>query len=559
MTADEGTSRSRVEKLRADFHRYEDAVRRGAAPSRLARLRVRAAAAFDELGGEPEPAPRSLRDYDHLRFGPYLGVSGEPDAAAAIRDAALASPKVVALRLSDPLEVGVAHDAERLGSIGELPPGPEEYRDIRLETVGRILTSTNVSSRLNVRYFGRVRDLWVNSASTRQMQQTAVESLHKRLAPFLDTPDQRPRLTTVYVRFRSEVAAAQRRTVLRTLQEAIEYPEVHTLTLVEEVRAGRPGVDDALEAIDFARRSGLTELALLGRPRRASEELGSLPGLLHYFNANQVGRILEAAGAAGIRIATMNRVDCGSVARLVWTGLAAARRMGLELGKYSLFPLTLNESAEVVESIQRWFDDWTAAPAFYVDVDTISVNEVFPRRRADEALKTWLDMVAAHHVKVALVDTVLKSEGRHLLKSGPRDSTGVFTLEAIERLNAYARERGVRILWAGGITVPQAYELGRLEVFGLYVTSAVASTRTVGPDHEADPGLAAERFPTLEGVARVKLAIEAGFVETQLRKTGRVQAAERIRAVAKEVVTAPVPADKSSLEELVRGAWTTLE
>jgi hypothetical protein len=44
----------------------------------------------------------------------------------------------------------------------------------------------------------------------------------------------------------------------------------------------------------------------------------------------------------------------------------------------------------------------------------------------------WPDMVAVHGVRVVLIDTVLKSEGRHLLKTDPKDSGGIFTLDGIE-------------------------------------------------------------------------------------------------------------------------------
>ena len=97
----------------------------------------------------------SLKDYDHNKYGPYLGISDEGSAAHVIRDAALASPKMRAIGAGGPLVVGVAHDAERLGAIGEVPVGPHEYANIQLQCVGRILTSTNVGTRLNLRHYKR--------------------------------------------------------------------------------------------------------------------------------------------------------------------------------------------------------------------------------------------------------------------------------------------------------------------------------------------------------------------------------------------------------------------
>lgn len=45
---------------------------------------------------------------------------------------------------------------------------------------------------------------------------------------------------------------------------------------------------------------------------------------------------------------------------------------GLELGKYGLFPLTLEEQDKVVADVQGWFADWCAAPAYYVDLPLLS-------------------------------------------------------------------------------------------------------------------------------------------------------------------------------------------
>jgi len=57
--------RADFHRYREDFHRYEDAADTSATAQQLANLRKRAAKAFDELGGQPELASLSLRDYDH--------------------------------------------------------------------------------------------------------------------------------------------------------------------------------------------------------------------------------------------------------------------------------------------------------------------------------------------------------------------------------------------------------------------------------------------------------------------------------------------------------------
>ena len=71
----------------------------------------RARRAYLQLGGDPARSTASLKDYDHIRYGPFLGVSDEGGAASDIRDAAFESPKVCALPKSVrrvPLVVGIA-------------------------------------------------------------------------------------------------------------------------------------------------------------------------------------------------------------------------------------------------------------------------------------------------------------------------------------------------------------------------------------------------------------------------------------------------------------------
>ena len=70
----------------------------------------------------------------------------------------------------------------------------------------------------------------------------------------------------------------------------------------------------------------------------------------------------------------------------------------------------------------------------------------------------------------------------------------------------------MKVLWAGGITLPQAYTFGRLGVFGVYVTSAAAAVEPVDRHYGRDPFLTASREPQPEAVARVKLLLEAGFL-----------------------------------------------
>ncbi len=526
--------------LRDTLRRYEDAVFREKQQGRPAteeteRLRRLAARAFDALEGQADPAPRSLRDYDSERFGPYLGVSGEGNAAAAIAAAAQSSPKVRALGVREPLEIGVAHDAERLGSVGELPVGPDEYRDIRLQCLGRILTSTNIGARLNVRFYRSLPVVWVNRGDFRAVAEAARRQAGELVAPFLRTPDRRPRPITLLVRFRAGIPRDFRVRVLKTLLRDLARNKIgdarfHSLGLLAKVRKGTPGVEDVFEAIELAHEAGIATVAVEGTVRSAAEDFLSMPGLLQYFNPQNVGRLLERARARSMRLVTKNPVDTESVARHAWTGLSAARRMGLELGKYGLFPLSLEESRLVIQSLQRWFSAWTAAPAFYIDVPTLTASRVFTSREAPEAVRVWLKMAARYGVRVVLIDTVDKSKGRRLMKLHPRDAKGILRAEEIRALDRFALKRGVRALWAGGITLDQAYEFGRMGVFGIYVTTAATKAVPVSPAHRRDVSLAAERLPTRENVARVKLLLEAGFLSGRL---GKGKLAKEIDSVAR--------------------------
>ena len=87
--------------------------------------RAAALKALSYLGGDADRHYVTLRDYDHRRYGPFLGVSDDGEAASVVRRAAWASPKARALRgRASPLTIGVGLDAERLGGIGEVVVGP---------------------------------------------------------------------------------------------------------------------------------------------------------------------------------------------------------------------------------------------------------------------------------------------------------------------------------------------------------------------------------------------------------------------------------------------------
>jgi hypothetical protein len=128
--------------------------------------------------------------------------------------------------------------------------------------------------------------------------------------------------------------------------------------------------------------------------------------------------------------------------------------------------------------------------------------------------------VSRHGIPIVLLDTADKDKGRKLLKTGPNDRVGILTMGQITDIDRYASKRGIRCLWAGGVTLPQAFELGKLKLFGIYVTTSAAEIRPVSERYARDPMLAAEREPTFHGVYRTKLLLEAGFLVNRLRELG---------------------------------------
>jgi hypothetical protein len=484
------------------------------------------------IGGEGDVGGPSLKDYDHKRFGPYLGVSDEGSAAAVICQAALDSPKARALGGAiNPLAVGVALDAERLGGVGEVAVGPEEYVEARTACLGRILNSTNIGTRVNLRFFRRHPVVWAENAPFDKALGLAKDSLRLKVAPFLRPPGGKARPLTVYAAFpiRNRWGDAKRTAFLKELstylaKADVADPKVHHLGYQASVRKGAAGKREALRALKVAAGAGLKDVSLSGTVRKLAEELVSQPGLLNYLPPGQLGPILRRAAALGVRMRPVNTVDPETVARHVWTGLQAARRTGFELGKYGLFPLTFEESEVVIGLVQKWFKRWSAAPVFFVDQGLLSETRVDTSHDLVRGLKTWLRMVGRHGVRVVLIDTVEKSKCLPLLQTSGA-AKGLMSFRQVADVDKLAKGLGIKALWAGGISIPQIYELGRLGVFGIYVTSAAAELIPVPPGYEKDPWLAGVKEPTYDGVFRTKLLLEAGFLSAHAPdgpKIGRV-------------------------------------
>jgi hypothetical protein len=523
------------------------AYRRAAVSGRIpAGLRARARRAFLHLGGDPARGTASLRDYDHERYGPFLGVSDEGSAAGAIRAAALASPKVRALQSGtrpEPLVIGVALDAERLGGVGEIAVGPEEYADIWLDCVDRLLVTTNIGTRVNIRNYLPEPRVTLFRADRAEIAK-ARTTIAAKFTPFVETPDGKPRPFTVLIDFhnRSPLTAAKKRAVLSRLARWVKSgkaagrgraPRGHRLGLVAWVGLGPKGRDQALAAIDLAARAGLDLLVVDGVKRKEAASAISLAGLLDYFRPGLVGPLVREARKRGVTIRAANLPDTDTIARSTWVGLNTARTMGANLGKYGCFPLTLREIDHVVEQVQAWLPEWSAAPVFFVDQGLMRDGFVDVESDLPRGLEAWLDTVAAHGVRIVLIDTVDKSTGRRLLKKTGDDRSGYLTPAHIARVERYARSKGIKTLWAGGFQMSDAYELGRLGVFGIYVTSAAATTIAVAGSYVRDPALAGVKEPSREAVLRTKILLEAGFLSAALgddRARPIAERAERLLA-----------------------------
>jgi hypothetical protein len=102
------------------------------------------------------------------------------------------------------------------------------------------------------------------------------------------------------------------------------------------------------------------------------------------------------------------------------------------------------------------------------------------------------------------------------LVQGSDSPDGVLTLDQIEALRDYGELLGVKILWSGGITAAQAFDLARRRVFGIFSTSSTAAKIAVTAQFERDPHLTAENEPTEFGVRRMHAIIQGGFLSSRM-------------------------------------------
>ena len=165
--------------------------------------------------------------------------------------------------------------------------------------------------------------------------------------------------------------------------------------------------------------------------------------------------------------------------------------------------------------MQRWFPDWTAAPAFYVDQGLIDVSHVYSGDELERGVRSGS---ASSRTQGADWYSSIRSKSPRAGGSSKTESDpkGLLSLDQIENLNALAESLGVRVMWAGGLTAPDAYRLGALGVFGIYVTTSVSEAGAGRRRLVADPALAAQKRPTRAGILKIKTLLEAGFLTTRL-------------------------------------------
>ena len=521
-TSSPGDARQTAEAARELLRRYRHLAADGSLPN--AGWRSAAKAALTHIGCDAERRGESLRDYDHRRHGPFLGVSDDGDAADDICRAAWVSPKAMALgRRAAPLTIGVAVDAERLGGVGEVVVGPAEYADIWVKCAGRALTTTNIGSRANVRHFLTAPVITIADGAMDDALRVARDQLAAAFKPFLLTQNKKPRARLVFVEFihRSRRPPAERKAMLRDLVEyvrsaGIAVPKVHHLGFNVRIGWGLPGRDAAIEEINLARAVGIKVVSIDGVVRKEADRAVSLSGLTNYLESDLADQVQQHADRKGIKVRPLMEVDPDTVARSTWSSLSVPRSLNFHLGKYGLVPLTLEESVAVVRQVQPWFPDWSAAPVCYVDQGVVARNKVYANRDLAKGIELWLRTMARHRVQVVLIDTVDKAKGWKILKTDG-DPRGLLEAREIARLAALGEKLGIKVLWAGGITVPQAFEFGRLGVFGLYVTTATAIEVPVTGKYRRDPALVVRKRPSFEGVTTVKTLVEAGFLSARVK------------------------------------------
>ncbi len=433
-----------------------------------------------------------------------------------------------------------------------------------------MLTTTNVGTRVNARYYNDPPAFTVSQPERTAAIKAAAAKAKALLAPYLHTPGGKPVPVTLFVSFGHLVERSTQLAVLQQLKKEMQVgtlcdPSAHRLGLLVRAPSGSLGPEAVRHGLALAAKTGLGEVAVNGVLRREAQERISMPGLLNFFDKTTANKLLADAEPKRIVLRAWKTIDVDSVARNTWTSLRTARNAGLYLGKYGMLPLTVPEADYVIGKIQSWFGDWSAAPAIYVDCPTVTPYRCYDEE-AGEAVRVWLNVAHSHKVAVVLIDTADKSRGRKLLKDSPKDEVGILSEGEIHELDCYARNLGIKALWAGGISAAQAYRFGKMGVFGIYTTTSTAREVAVSGDYTHDPSMPNEKEPTYRGVCRVALLLQAGFVQGRLQSLGGDSAATAAQVAQEAEALLALQLENSSeerdvqqkLAQSLQSAWCRL-
>ena len=497
-----------------------------------------------------------------------FAVSDEGSAGETIINAAYASAKARALWPIDPVSLGVALDGERMTSAGEVPIGPAEYEDLSEAAAGRLLLTTNVGVRVNARITQQLPEFAVTEKSANDKQW--LDSVFAAFEPFLHTPDGQPRPLTVRLSVDHNAPIKSLKGVVSKLEAGrkegkIGPAEIHHLSVLvafeDRITDDEIGVVERI--MQLAVDAGIRELAVDGDLREPARRRLGIQSLLNILDTEHLRRLLKVSRQLGVRLTYRYQLDVETAARTIWTGLHTARTNGFSAGKYGLVPMTLEEQGAVIEIIAGWTADWTAIPAFYVDTPLLTAEDVYDDTRCKDAAKLWLKTARGAGAKIVLFDSPDRVNPRRLIRQpNVANDIGVLTLGDIEEILAYAKELGISILWSGGITSRQAFELAKRKVFGIFSTSSTAAKIAVTAAFEDDPRLAAENEPTDFGVRRIHAIIQGGFLSAAVSNRGKglaksiADSSERLLAAEQDQAQSSIELNNLNVE-LLRG-WQLL-
>jgi hypothetical protein len=511
----------------------------------------------------------SLTAYDSRSLGPLFAVSDEGSAGATVVAAAYTSAKARGFPGVDPMTLGVILDGERMTSAGEVPIGPDEYAALSAAAAGRVLLTTNVGVRANARFTQPLPEFAISEESAGAAW---VDRVCAAFAPFLETPDRHPRPLTVRLMLRSGQALSPLEPAVRAIESArragrIGPPELHRLSILlvfDRRIESAAQLREITDVIDAAARIGVAEVAVDGELQAAARPRISLPSLLNVLEVGHAGTLLQEARARNVHLTYRYHLDVETAARTIWTGLHAARTHGFAAGKYGMVPLALAEQRTVIELVSRWTRGWTAIPAFYVDTPLVTDDDVIDPSRSVEAACAWLTTVRDAGASLVLFDCPDRITPRHLLRLAASTSNdpGVLTLDDVDRILVHARHLGIDILWSGGITAPQAFELAKRGVHGIFSTSSTARKIAVTAPFKDDPRLPAENEPTEIGVRRMHAIVQGGFLGTALVGRDRALAAA-IDGLTQKLLAADggavIESALEALDERLLPAWRTVQ